>query len=127
MVYSKYISTDIDSVKANISQKASEQGFGILKEYNFKALLKEKGFPIDRDITVYELCNPAAAQEALTNHPELSVYLPCRLSLYQDDKGVVLSTIGIEDILENFELETSLKTKLYAIFERIKALVDSYA
>lgn len=127
MVYSKYISTDIDSVKANISQRAGEQGFGVLKEYSFKTLLKEKGFPIDRDITVYEICNPAAAQKALTDHPELSVYLPCRISLYQDDKGVVLSTIGIEDILENFELETSLKTKLYTIFDRIKALIESYA
>lgn len=127
MIYSQYISYDIDTVKANISERAKEQGFGILKEYSFKTLLKEKGFPIDRDITVYELCNPAAAQEALTSHPELSVYLPCRLSLYEDDKGVVLSTIGIEDILGNFELETSLETKLYAIFDRIKSLIDSYA
>lgn len=126
MIYSKRINQNIETVKAQIAQRASEQGFGILKEYGFKTLLEEKGFPIGRDITVYEFCNPAAAQEALTLHPEFSIYMPCRLSLYESEDGAVLSTIGIEDIIANFDIEPALKTKLNAIFERFKGVIESF-
>lgn len=126
MIYSKRINQTIETVKGQIAQRASAQGFGILKEYGFKTLLEEKGFPIERDIMVFELCNPAAAQEALTLHPEFAVYLPCRLALYESEEGVVLSTIGIEDIMANFDIEPALKTKLYGIFERLKGVIESF-
>ncbi|WP_373073436.1 DUF302 domain-containing protein [Sulfurimonas sp.] len=126
MIYTTHVTATLDTVKEKLSDHAKEQGFGVLKEYSFKTLLEEKGFPIERDITVYELCNPAVAQEALSTHPEISVYLPCRISLYKDGNDVVLSTIGLEDIISNFELEDELKVKLEGIFERIKALIDSF-
>lgn len=126
MLYTIHINQTVETVKGQIAQRLSAEGFGIVKEYSFKTLLKEKGFPIERDITVYELCNPAAAQEALSLHPELSVYLPCRISLYESDEGAVLSTIGIEDIMINFDLEPALKTKFYAMFERIKGVIESF-
>ena len=56
-------------------------------------MLQEKGFPIQQKITVFELCNPAGAQTVLQSHPEISVYLPCRVSIYEKDEQTVLSTI----------------------------------
>ncbi|WP_415407408.1 DUF302 domain-containing protein [Sulfurovum sp. CS9] len=127
MIYSQKTNSSILSVKEEITAKAKEQGFGILKEYSFKSLLKEKGFPIERDITVYELCDPASAQAALSMHPEFSVYLPCRLSLYEDNGKTVLSTIGIEDILSAVEADASFKAFMHVIFGRLKALINNWA
>jgi uncharacterized protein (DUF302 family) len=109
-----------------MATKAKDLGFGVLKEYNFKELLKEKGFPIERSITVFEICNPSVAQAALTTHPEVSVYMPCRISLYEKDGETVLSTIGIDEMLNNFELEDELKNHMNDIFDRLKELIQSW-
>jgi len=126
MVYRHKTNIELDLIKKEIALKSKEFGFGILKEYSFKTILKEKGFPIEKDITVYELCNPAAAQAALELHPEISIYLPCRISLYEENGQSVLSTIGIEDMLGTFELEDSFKEHMQSIFDKVKKLLNSW-
>ena len=126
MIYTVIANNDIDTIKKEMLEKAQEVGFGVLKEYNFKELLKEKGCPIERDITVFEICNPIAAQTALSDHPEISVYLPCRISLYEKDGEVVLSTIGIEEMLNNFDLDSNLKVHMNTIFDKLKKLIHSW-
>ncbi|MFT5662459.1 MAG: hypothetical protein ACI9TV_003116 [Sulfurimonas sp.] len=122
------ITTDksIDTVRNEMEFKAKELGFGVLKEYKFQNILKSKGYPIDKDITVFELCNPIAAQTVLSSHPEVSVYLPCRISLYLDNGKTTLSTIGLDDMLHNFNLEDELKAHMKAIFDKLKTLLGSW-
>lgn len=126
MVYRVETEERIEAVKASLPEKAQQAGFGILKEYAFKTLLKEKGFPIDADITVYELCNPKAAQAALRLHPEISVYLPCRISLYEENGKTVITTIGLDEILQTVPADESFKAEMEAIFTRLKALMASW-
>jgi len=66
------------------------------------------------------------AQEALSSHPEVSVYLSCRISLYEKDGEVVLSTIGIEDMMKNFDLDDDFKSHMNGIFEKLKMLLSSW-
>ncbi|MCF6173799.1 MAG: DUF302 domain-containing protein [Campylobacteraceae bacterium] len=125
MLYTITTNKNIDMIKNEIASKAKEQGFGVLKEYHFIEILKEKGFPIEKDITVFEVCNPAAAQNILNLHPEVSVFLPCRISLYEKDDKVVISTIGVDNILQNFELEEEIKTYMHDIFEKTKNILKN--
>jgi uncharacterized protein (DUF302 family) len=126
MIYTNESQSSIATIKEEMAGKAKEVGFGLLKEYSFRELLKEKGFPIEKDITVFELCNPAAAQGALSTHPELSVYLPCRISVYEKDGKIILSTIDIEEMLGNFELDNSLKEQMGSIFNNLKKIMSSW-
>ena len=126
MLYRVQTNTDIQTIKNEIVDKAKEIGFGVLKEYPFKEILKEKGHPIEQDITVYELCNPVAAQEVLSTHPEVSVYLPCRISLYEKDGSAILSTIGIEDMMRNFDLDDEFKSHMNGIFDKLKLLLSKW-
>lgn len=126
MIYTIRTKDSITTIREEMASKAKGAGFGILKEYSFKELLKEKGHPIERDIFVFELCNPIAAQAALSAHPEVSVYLPCRISLYEQDGKTVLSTIGIDDILDSFDLENEFKIHMNAIFSNLKKLIESW-
>lgn len=52
MIYKHETKHSISAIKEQMTSKAKKYGFGVLKEYNFKDLLQEKGFPIERDITV---------------------------------------------------------------------------
>ena len=126
MIYKTETTYPLETVKAQLEEKAKQLGFGILGSYKFKKLLKERGFEITRDVTVYELCNPAAAHKALSTLPEISVYLPCKLSLYTQNGVTVLATIGIEDMLNAVDVDDALKAHLQEIFDNIRALMNSW-
>ena len=126
MIYKTETTYPLETVKAQLEEKAKQLGFGILGSYEFKKLLKDRGFEITRDVTVYELCNPAAAHQALNTLPEISVYLPCKLSLYTEEGVTVLATIGIEDMLNAVDVDEEFKAHLQEIFNNIRALMNSW-
>ena len=126
MIYKTQTTYPLETVKAQLEEKAKKLGFGVLGSYEFKKILKSKGFEITRDITVYELCNPVAAHAALNELPEISVYLPCRLSIYHEDGMTILATIGIEEIVNSENIDTELKTHMLEIFDKIRALMNSW-
>ncbi|OYY26155.1 MAG: hypothetical protein B7Y23_09995 [Sulfurovum sp. 16-42-52] len=123
MIYKVKTHRDIADIRSKLEITAKEVGFGVLGSYEFKKILENKGFPIERDIIVYELCNPRGAQQALSAIPEISVYLPCRLSIYKEDDLTVLSTIGVEDILESVNVDDAFRAHMNEIFEKIKSLI----
>ena len=113
-------------IEKELEEKAKAVGFGVLQHYDFKKMLKEKGFPIEREITVFELCNPSGAQQALTAMPDISVYLPCRLSVYEENGKTVLATIGFEDILNAVEVDEEFQSFMTELFEKLKSLMHSW-
>ena len=126
MVYSVTTSTDINTVKQELEAKAKEVSFGLLNSYDFKRTLEDKGSPVKKDITVFELCNPAGAQQALEYLPEISVYLPCRISVYEDRGITTLSTIGVEEIVDKFDVDGRFKSYMTILFENLKQVMHSW-
>ena len=126
MIYKTQTNYPINTVKTQLEEKAKTLGFGILGSYEFKKILQSKGFEIQRDITVYELCNPSAASDALDSLPEISVYLPCRLSIYEEDGVTTLATIGIEDMLNAVHVDDDFKKHMNEIFQMIRSLMNAW-
>ncbi len=126
MIYSVQTSQDIQTVKSELEAKSKDVGFGVLKIYEFKEILKGKGFPIEKDITVYEICNPPAAQQALSQLPIISVYLPCRISVFEENGKTTLSTIGFEDMLGSVDVDEDFQAHMSLIYEDLKRLMHSW-
>ena len=126
MIYKIISDKPIEMIKAEIVNHAKESGFGVLGSYEFKKILSSKGFPIQRDITLYELCNPSAAQEILDAMPEASVFLPCRLSLYEENDKSVLATIDIEAILHTLNAKNDLQLYMQSVFEYLQKLMKTF-
>lgn len=126
MVY-KIISTlSKAEISGRLDTEAKKYGFGVLGLYDFKKILKEKKFPIQKDITVFELCNPKAAQKALEYDAEISVYLPCRVSVYEENGKTVVATIHIEDIINSIEVDSAFKEFMLNVFNELKGLINSF-
>jgi len=126
MIYTVKTPHCIDTVKKELEDKAKEVGFGLLNTYEFKKILEEKGFPIEKEISIFELCNPPGAQQALSQLPEISVYLPCRISVYEDNGLTALSTIGLEEMINAFEVDERFKTYMAILFENLKQVMHSW-
>jgi len=126
MVYTITTTASFETVKEELEAKAKEIGFGLLTTYEFKEILEGKGFPIEKDITVFELCNPKGAQQALTYMSEISVYLPCRISVYKENGVTVLSTIGLEEIVKTFDVDERFASFMTMLFENLKQIMHSW-
>ena len=126
MIYKIISDKPIETIKKELASHAKESGFGVLGSYEFKKILLAKGYPIQKDITLYELCNPSAAQEILDAMPEASVFLPCRLSLYEENGKSVLATIDIEAILHTLDAENDLKLYMQSVFEYLQKLMKTF-
>jgi len=126
MIYKIISQKPIKEIKEELAKHAKERGFGILGSYEFKKILQAKGFPIEKDITLYELCNPSAAQEALSSLPEISVFLPCRLSLYEENGETVMATIDIREILKSVDVDEDFKLQMSSVFEYLEQLMKSW-
>jgi len=126
MIYKVETSTPVDQVKAEIEEKAKAVGFGVLNAYAFKQILHDKGYPIEKDITVFELCNPPGAQQALTQLPEISAYLPCRISVYEENYATKLTTIGLEEILSAVEVNDEFRSYMTILFANLKQVMHSW-
>jgi len=127
MIYTVYTDTSIETIKNQIESHAKEVGFGILNRYEFKKILHDKGYPIEKEITVFELCNPPGAQQALSQITAISVYLPCRISLYEENGKSILATIGVEDIMGAVEdIDEQFKSFMTILFENLKRVMHSW-
>jgi len=127
MIYKVFSEVPKERIAEELATAAKEEGFGVLGSYPFREILESKGFPIEREITVYELCNPPGAQSALEQLPEISVYLPCRLSLYEEGGQTVLATIGFEDILGAVEVSDDLRNHFEELFLRLKRVMKHWS
>jgi len=126
MIYKISTKTPLQTVKAELEAHSKERGFGVLGFYEFKKILLSKGFDLEKDITVYEVCNPQAALELLTALPEISVYLPCRLSVYEENGETVLSTIDMHDIVSSLDVDDDFKAHIDSVFEYLQSIMNSW-
>ncbi len=125
MIYKIQTNTPLQTVKDALADSAKEFGFGVLGSYDFKKILETKGFPIEKEISVFELCNPKGAQEVLSTIPEVSVYLPCRLSVYAEEGKTIISTIDVEHMIDSFEVDDTFKSHMHTIFANLQKVMHS--
>lgn len=126
MIYTTKTTQTLETVKKELESKAKKIGFNVLESYSIKERLHGKRFSLENDIIVFELCNLFRTQQALKHFSELSVYLPCRISIYEENGKTILSTIGIEDLLENADVDDGFKTYMSIIFENLRRVMHSW-
>ena len=126
MIYKVQTQIPITQIKEELESKAKAFGFGLLHQYDFKKILREKGYPIEKDITVYELCNPSGAHHALTQFPEISAYLPCRISVYEMNDSTTLATIGLDNIVQAIDIDESFQSYMSILFANLKKVMHSW-
>ena len=126
MIYTTTTDTPLSEVKAAMQSNAKEHSFGVLHQYAFKEILKSKGFSIDADVTVYEVCNPSGAQALLSQVLKTSVFLPCRISIYEENSKTVLATINIKNMIDDLDATDELKEHLHLIYKDIINLLNSF-
>jgi uncharacterized protein (DUF302 family) len=126
MVYRVQTNKSISEVARDLEAASQRHKFGVMTVHDLKAKMKEKGVEFDRDCLIFEVCNPQQAKKVLEKDAEISTALPCRISVFQEGKRVVLATIKPTAMLDLFE-KVGLEPVAREVEEAVFAIMQEAA
>ncbi|MBT3448762.1 MAG: DUF302 domain-containing protein [Bacteroidetes Order II. Incertae sedis bacterium] len=123
----KYIITSdktADQASDDFVEAVSRNGFGVLHSYNLKEILTGKGFPLEPEVRVFEICNPARAAEVLASDMEMNMALPCRVSIWEKDGKTHIGMINPSSMLSMLSEAPELEDIATSVENTIKTIMD---
>jgi len=83
----------VPEVARAVGEVCARHQFGVLGSYDLKQKLNEKGLPFDREVRVFEVCNPRQAQKVLEQDLAIATALPCRIAVFEEGGRTRIATI----------------------------------
>lgn len=93
----------LDEIAAGLEEAAARNKLGVLAVHDLQETMRKKGVEMDREVRIFEVCNPHQAKAALEADPRISTALPCRIAVYASDGGYKLATMLPTQLLKGFE------------------------
>jgi len=115
----------IETIAQKVSGECENHKFALLQTYVYHDILKEKGFPIKRKVFIYEICQAKTAGLMLTSNPEFSIFMPCKIAMYEDKGKTIISTMNMEIMLNAVKSNPELYKEATTIFKTLKSLMAS--
>lgn len=97
--------------------------FALLQTYVYHDIVAGKGFPIDRKVYIYEICQAKTAAKMLTHYPHFSIFMPCKIAIYEENDSVVISTMNMEVMLDALSSSPELFDEATTLFNTLKTLM----
>jgi len=115
----------IEKVIEKVPSACEENKFALLKTYVYHDIVESKGFPIDRKVWIYEICQAKTAASMLTEFPHFAIFMPCKLAIYEDKGKTIISTMNMEIMLKAVSSNPELFKETTTLFNTLKSLMDS--
>lgn len=126
MITVKMISNQpIESISQKVPAECVTYKFSLLQTYNYHEIVASKGFPIDRKAYVFEVCQAKTASLMLTSNPHFSIFMPCRIGMYEENGKTVISTMNMEIMLNAVRSNKELYNEATTLFSTLKSLMKS--
>jgi uncharacterized protein (DUF302 family) len=116
---------------AKIPEVLEEHGFGVLTRIDVGDMLRTKLGVNCRRYAILGACDPTIAHRALSTDPDVGVFLPCTVAVYEDDAG--RTVVAIMDPLETLahdgeaalrEIAAEARTKLQHVLFKLGNLTS---
>ncbi|MDE3236412.1 MAG: DUF302 domain-containing protein [Bacteroidota bacterium] len=117
----------IEEISERMPAECEKNKFSVLQVYNFNQILEGKGFPIERKARVFEVCRASMASKMLTVSPEFSIFMPCRIAVYEQEGQTVISTMNMELVTEAVKHNDLLFVEISGMFNSLKAIMAALA
>jgi len=102
MVHVTETPKDVDTAARDLEEAVRRNGFGVLQVYDLKERLREKGVDLPHECRILEVCQPRQAARVLEADMQVSLALPCRISVYEQGGVTRIGTILPSALLSLF-------------------------
>lgn len=82
-------SKPIDEACRALERAIAARRFGILHVHDVGRALASKGLTFDREVRIFDVCNPQRAKEALEQNIAVSAALPCAIAVFNEGENEV--------------------------------------
>lgn len=119
------VSGDFDEVIDTTMAALEDEGFGILCDIDVQGTFEKKLNDEFRQYRILGACDPALAQEGLTEEIELGALLPCNVVYEADDGEIVVSVVDPQQLvgIADNDALSSIGVEVTERFERVLATV----
>ena len=115
----------IGKISEKVPSACEKYKFALLQTYVYHEILESKGFPIKRKVFIYEICQAKTAAKMLTDFPHFSIFMPCKLAVYEDNGKTIISTMNMEIMLKAIDTNQELYNEATNLFNTLKLLMNS--
>jgi uncharacterized protein (DUF302 family) len=115
----------IGKVSEKVPSACEKYKFALLQTYVYHDIVASKGFPIKRKVYIYEICQAKTAAAMLTDFPHFSIFMPCKLAIYEDNGKTIISTMNMEIMLKAIDPNQELYNEATNLFNTLKSLMNS--
>ncbi|MFA5328255.1 MAG: DUF302 domain-containing protein [Prolixibacteraceae bacterium] len=116
-----------EQVSGQVAAACLKYNLALLQTYNYHEIVESKGFPIQRKVFIYNICQAKTAATMLTTNPEFSTFMPCTLAVYESGDKTVLSTMNMGMMLEAVKSNIELYNQASTLFNLFKQMMDELA
>ncbi len=115
----------IENISQQVPTACEDFKFALLQTYNYHEIVESKGFPIKRKVYIFEICQAKTAAKMLTDYPHFSIFMPCKLAIYENEGKTVISTMNMEIMLNAIKENKELFKEANTLFNTLKSMMDS--
>ena len=116
-----------EQVAGQVEAACTKHSLALLQTYIYHEIVESKGFPIQRKVFVYNICQAKTASMMLTTNPEFSTLMPCTLAVYEAGDKTVLSTMNMGMMLEAVKSNEELYNQASNLFLSFKQMMEELA
>ncbi|MDF2035746.1 DUF302 domain-containing protein [Bacillus sp. CMF12] len=101
-----------------------DEKFGVLWTFDIKEKLEEKGFHLEEEFKVLEVCNPQEAERVLKEDKIVGYFLPCKIVVYKEGGKTKIglprpsALISMIDNQNLKEMATDIEKRIIACLEK---------
>lgn len=115
----------VEQIAGKVPAACEQYKFSLLQTYVYHEILEGKGFPIDRKAYVFEVCQAKTAAGMLTSFPHFSLFLPCKIAMYEKNGETVIATMNMGAVLNAVSSNAGLFQEATGLFNTLKILMDN--
>lgn len=113
----------IQSVIDDVEKACAKYGFALLHHYNYHEVVASKGFPIDRKVYIYEVCQAKVASMMLTSNPQFAPFMPCRIAVYEEGDATIISTQNMQMMIDLIQSQKDLHMEAVKLFSSLQNMM----
>jgi len=105
-----------------LQEKSVDNQFRVLAVHDVQATLAEKGFERE-PLKIIEVCNSGFAYEALKKDIDVSMFMPCKFTVYRQDDATVV-TLALPTMISKMLPDSNLDSLAEEVEERLKKIMQ---